>query len=79
MAKAYKKYILIDHGNNRHVFINSLGELTAWFAGQTPAVSISALTVDANGVFTTLSLVRTDNGVVVPIKKVVNNASVCFQ
>jgi len=79
MAKAYKKYILIDHGNNRHVFINSLGELTAWFAGQTPAISISALTVDANGVFTTLSLVRTDNGVVVPIKKVVNNASVCFQ
>ena len=79
MAKAYKKYILIDHGNNKHVFINSLGELTAWFAGQTPAVSISALTVDANGVFTTLSLVRTDNGVVVPIKKVVNNASVCFQ
>lgn len=79
MAKAYKKYILIDHGNNRHVFINSLGELTAWFAGQTPVVSISALTVDANGVFTTLSLVRTDNGVVVPIKKVVNNASVCFQ
>ena len=64
MAKAYKKYILIDHGNNRHVFINSLGELTAWFAGQTPAVSISALT---------------DNGVVVPIKKVVSNASVCFQ
>lgn len=79
MAKAYKKYILIDHGNNRHVFINSLGELTAWFAGQTPAVDISTLTVDANGLFTTLSLVRLDNGVVVPIKKVVNNASVCFQ
>ena len=79
MAKAYKKYILIDHGNNRHVFINSLGELTAWFAGQTPAVSISALTVDAAGLFTTLSLVRTDTGVIVPIKKVVSNASVCFK
>jgi hypothetical protein len=79
MAKAYKKYILIDHGNNRHVFINSLGELTAWFAGQTPAVSISALTVDAAGLFNTITLIRTDNGVIVPIKKVLNNASVCFQ
>jgi hypothetical protein len=79
MAKAYKKYILIDHGNNRHVFINSLGELSAWFAGQTPAVDINALPVDGNGLFTTLKLIRTDNGVIVPIKKVVNNASVCFQ
>jgi hypothetical protein len=79
MAKAYKKYILIDHTNNRHVFINSLGELPAWFAGQTPAVDINALPVDGNGVFTTLKLIKTEDGVIVPVKKVVNNVSICFQ
>ena len=45
MAQAFKKYILIDHTNNRSVFINSLSELTAWFAGY--GINMSTIAVDA--------------------------------
>jgi hypothetical protein len=77
MAKAYKKYILIDHTNNRSVFINSLSELTAWFAGY--GINMSTIAVDANGVPTGLVLLNTSTGAIVPIKKITNATSICLQ
>jgi hypothetical protein len=77
MAKAYKKYILIDHTNNRSVFINSLSELNAWFAGY--GINMSTIAVDANGVPTGLVLLNTSTGVIIPIKKITNATSICLQ
>jgi hypothetical protein len=77
MAKAYKKYILIDHTNNRSVFINSLSELTAWFAGY--GINMSTIAVDGTGAPTGLTLLNTSTGAIVPIKKITNATSICFQ
>lgn len=77
MAQAFKKYILIDHTNNRSIFINSTNELPAWFA--TFGVVMANIAVDANGVPTGLTLLDTSTGKLVPIKKITNATSICIQ
>jgi hypothetical protein len=77
MAQAFKKYILIDHTNNRSIFINSTNELPAWFA--TFNIVMSTIAVDASGVPTGLTLLDTSTGKLVPIKKITNATSICIQ
>jgi hypothetical protein len=77
MAQAFKKYILIDHTNNRSIFINNTSELTAWFA--TFNIVMANIAVDANGVPTGLTLLDTSTGAAVPIKKITNATSICIQ
>ena len=76
-VKALKKYIVIDHTNNRYTFVNKVSEIEAWLA--TFSIALSSLTVDANGVTTTLKMINVTTGLNVPIVKKTNNTSLCIQ
>jgi hypothetical protein len=70
---AYRKYILIDHTNNRHIFINNTSELNAWFA----AFNVNMTTIPAtNGVPNSLVLLDVRTGEVVPIQLVIDAAAI---
>jgi len=77
MAQAYKKYIVIDHTNNRWTFVRSVSEVTTWLVAN--SVTISTLPVSSTGALTTIKLVDVTTGLDVPIKPVLNNASICIQ
>jgi hypothetical protein len=77
IIKALKKYIVIDHTNNRYTFVNKVSEIEAWLA--TFSIALSSLTVDANGVTTTLKMINVTTGLNVPIVKKTNNTSLCIQ
>lgn len=77
MAQAYKKYIVIDHTNNRWTFVRSVSEVTTWLVANN--VTISTLPVNSTGALSTIKLVDVTTGLDVPIKSVLNNASICIQ
>ncbi len=74
-TSVYKKYLLIDHANNRHRFINSTSELPAWF--NSLGVNMSTIPTTGNsGVPTNLVLLDLRTGEQVPIKLVIGTAAI---
>lgn len=77
IIKALKKYIVIDHTNNRYTFVNKISEIEAWLA--TYNITLASLSVDNVGVTTTLKMINVTTGLNVPIVKKTNNTSLCIQ
>jgi hypothetical protein len=77
MAQAYKKYIVIDHTNNRWTFVRSVSEVTTWLNSY--SITISTLPVTSTGALSTIKLIDVTTGLDVPIKPVISNASICIQ
>jgi hypothetical protein len=72
MAIAFKSYLLIDHQNDRYVFINNIADSEAWFVQNN--VNMANIPTDANGVPTTLQLINLATGASVPIRLVIRAA-----
>lgn len=53
-----KTYILIDFSNEIYGFINSPNDLSAFYAGQDPAIDITTLPKDSNNILTQVVLVN---------------------
>jgi hypothetical protein len=70
---AYKKYLFIDHANNRYVFINNTSELNFWFESYN--INMATLPV-TNGVPNNMVMLDLRTGQVVPIELVINAASI---
>jgi hypothetical protein len=72
MSTAYKPYLLIDHENDRHVFITNIADSEAWFVQNN--VNMANIPTDSNGVPTTLELINLVTGASVPIRLVIRAA-----
>lgn len=73
MSTAYKPYILIDHENDSHVFLNSLNDADSWFAQNN--INMANIQTDGNGVPTTLELISVITGQSIPIRLVIRPAA----
>lgn len=74
-TSVYKKYLLIDHANNRHHFINSTSELNSWFTSL--GVNMATIPTTGNtGVPTNLVLLDLRTGQEVPIKLLIGTAAI---
>lgn len=70
---AFKKYVLIDHANNRHVFVNSPSELNAWFTNY--GINLSTYPTTVGDVPDNLVMLDVTTGQAVTLNLVLNAAS----
>lgn len=70
---AFKKYLLIDHGNNRHVFVNNPSELNAWFA--TYGVNLSTYPTTTGDIPDNLVMLNLTTGQAVTLNLLINTAT----
>lgn len=70
---AFKKYLLIDHGNNRHVFVNSPTELNAWFANY--GINLATYPTTVGDIPDNLVMLDVTTGQAVTLNLVINAAS----